>query len=399
MAADERALKFLQRVMRHLPDEDQLGYVLSSIAAEINAAVLVFDIEGELVGSIGGAPSELIWEKVEEDVVESTARVGKWVLLTRRLGPNRQGFTLVLATRVAEEVEASAELIDAAEIAINAVLAVLRGDDARWVRENSELLEALEKGVPQAREHRFWPRLTEFGFIAHTSFLVVVDEAVTGEVPSSDFLWTLHERAYSSGVPLLAAARLAIASSDSVIHMLVPDTADAKDWLRRDFSGRAVGISESHYSLTDVPIGLREAEYAQRVAITRAKARMNTGEGSELIAEVANYRELRLGTWSAVISPIDQFRSRKRDLLGTFDQHAEILETVIIFLANDLSVNDTAQQLFLHPNTVRYRLGRAESLLGGSLSSPLVITDLTLALEAEIWAHRPHEHRAGEGSQ
>lgn len=388
MAVDGLALKFLQRVMRHLPDEDQLGYVLSSIAAETNAAVLVFDFDGELMGSIGGAPSELIWEKVEESGVELTAQVGKWVLRTRRLGPNRQGFTLVLATRVVEEVEASAELIDAAEIAINAVLAISRGDDARWLRENSELLETLEKGIPQAREHRFWPRLTEFGFTAHTSFMVIVDEVVSGEVPPSDYLWTLHERASSSSVPLLAAARLPIAPSDSVVHMLIPDTAAAKNWLMHDFSGRAVGISESRYSLTDVPIGLREAEDAQRVASARAEARMSAGEGYERITEVASYRELRLGAWSAVVSPIDQFRGRKRDLLAAFDQHAEILETVVIFLAHNLRVNDTAQQLFLHPNTVRYRLRRAEELLGGSLSSPLVLTDLTLVLEAEIWAHR-----------
>src|SRR5699024_2375709 len=135
----------------------------------------------------------------------------------------------------------------------------------------------------------------------------------------------------------------------------------------------------------------REAEYAQGVAIGRAQARLSLNQESDAITEVAEYRNLRMGAWSAVVSPTDQFRMRKRDLLAPFDHHAEILETVIIFLAHDLSVNDTARHLFLHPNTIRYRLGRAEVLLGGSLSSPLVLTDLTLALEAEIWAHR---HRA-----
>lgn len=388
MPVQGRALKFLQQTVRTLPDENQLDYVLARIAAEVNAAVLIFDIKGGLVGSIGGAPHELIWESVEKDVAQSKTQIGRWTTHARRLGPNREGFTLVFATRVAEGIEAPSEVIDAAEIAVNAVLAVIRGSDARWVRENAELLEALEKGIPQAREHRFWPRLAEFGFTAYTSFLVIVDESVDGQLPSSEFMWTLHERSYSSAVPLLAAARLAIASSDAIIHMLMPDTSETRNWLKRDFTGRAVGISDPHYSLTDVPIGLREAEYAQRFAISRAKARLRAGQDSDLITEMADYRKLRLGAWSAVVSPNEQFRARKRNLLAPFDQYAEILDTVITFLANDLSVNDTAHKLFLHPNTIRYRLGRAEDLLGGSLSSPLMLTDLTLALEAEIWAHR-----------
>lgn len=83
-----------------------------------------------------------------------------------------------------------------------------------------------------------------------------------------------------------------------------------------------------------------------------------------------------------------EFHMRQRAILAPFDGYSEILDTVVIFLANDLKVNDTAQELFLHPNTVRYRLGRAEKLIGGPLSSPLTLTDLTLALEAEIWAQR-----------
>ncbi|HEY4576841.1 MAG TPA: helix-turn-helix domain-containing protein [Yaniella sp.] len=388
MSAHARALKFLQHIVRNLPAEDQLGYVLSRIAAEVDTAVLIFDGKGELIGSIGGAPTELIWESVDTGLAESQTRVGRWVVRARPLGPNREGYSLVFATRVADDIDAPKEIIEAAEIAVNAVLAVIRSDNARWVRENAELLEILEKGVPQAREHRFWSRLSEHGFTPHTSFVLIVDEDVTGEVPSSDFLWNLHEKATRSEVPLLAATRLTLASSDAVVHMLVPDTEATQLWLRKDFSGRAMGISASHYSLTEVPIGLREAEDAYRVAMNRAKAQLNIGRESERIKEVAVYGELRMGAWGAVVAPVEEFRARTRHLLAPFDHHSEILETLIIHLANSFSVNATARQLFLHSNTVRYRLARAEELLGDSLSSPLVITDLTLALEAEIKAYR-----------
>lgn len=387
MAANGNVLRFLQQTVRNLPDENQLSFVLERIAVETNTAVLVYDTKGELIGSIGGAPSELIWEVVETDS-SGTGAIGRWAIRFRRFGPNREAFILVLATRVAEGISVSPAVIDAAEIAVNAVLAVLRGSDVRWVRENSQLLEALEQGVPRAREHRFWSRLAEYGFSAYTAWLVIVDESVGHDLPGRDFLWEMHERAHTAGVPLLAATRLTMAASDAIVHMLVTDSQEARDWISSESVGRAVGISGPHYALTDAPVGLREAEYAQQVAMSRAKARISLGHDIESLTEVTDYQKLRLGAWAAIESPRGEFHMRQRAILAPFDGYSEILDTVVIFLANDLKVNDTAQELFLHPNTVRYRLGRAEKLIGGPLSSPLTLTDLTLALEAEIWAQR-----------
>lgn len=388
MAPHGSALKFLQQTVQNLPDENQLGFVLKQISAEINAAVLVFDARGELIDSIGGAPSELIWESVEADPSKLIRTIGRWTIRFRRFGPNRKAFALVFATRIAGEIAAPPEILDAAEIAVNAVLAVIRETDVRWVQENAQLLEILEQGIPQAREHRFWPRLVEFGFTAYVAFIVIVDESMGDHTPTREFLRDIHERAYLEGVPLLAATRLTMAASDATVHMLVPDRPEIRDWILRESQGCAVGISRPYHALTDLPIGLREAEYAQQIATSRAKARIALEEEAESITEVIDYQKLRLGAWIAVHSPPREFHTRKRDILVPFDDHSEILDTVIIFLASDLNVNDTARKLFLHPNTIRYRIGRAENLLGASLSSPLILTDLTLALYSQILARR-----------
>jgi PucR family transcriptional regulator, purine catabolism regulatory protein len=57
-----------------------------------------------------------------------------------------------------------------------------------------------------------------------------------------------------------------------------------------------------------------------------------------------------------------------------------VLEALTEFFARDQDVNAAAAALHIHPNTLRYRLGRVEALLGRSLRSPATIAELTLAL-------------------
>ena len=54
-----------------------------------------------------------------------------------------------------------------------------------------------------------------------------------------------------------------------------------------------------------------------------------------------------------------------------------VRETVLAYLKT-LNVDATAERLFVHKNTVRYRIARAEELLGHSLSERS--TQLELAL-------------------
>ena len=57
-----------------------------------------------------------------------------------------------------------------------------------------------------------------------------------------------------------------------------------------------------------------------------------------------------------------------------------------------MDVNATAEAMHVHPNTLRYRLGRVEKLLGRSLRQPATIAELTLAL------HAPADNRTAAGA-
>lgn len=53
----------------------------------------------------------------------------------------------------------------------------------------------------------------------------------------------------------------------------------------------------------------------------------------------------------------------------------ELIETLQVYLKNNMSVDATARELFIHNNTIRYRLKKIESYTGMSLKS---VSDLTM---------------------
>jgi hypothetical protein len=79
----------------------------------------------------------------------------------------------------------------------------------------------------------------------------------------------------------------------------------------------------------------------------------------------------QLGLWPAVIADRDVGDELLRRVIDPVLAHGRtgdaVLETVVRYLANDLRLEVTAEEMFLHVNTVRYRLRRFEELSGMSL--------------------------------
>ena len=70
---------------------------------------------------------------------------------------------------------------------------------------------------------------------------------------------------------------------------------------------------------------------------------------------------------------------RELGALGRPDKNTEVIrETVLAYIESGLNVEATARGLFVHKNTVRYRLGKAEELLGHSLSERIAYLEVAL---------------------
>ena len=142
----------------------------------------------------------------------------------------------------------------------------------------------------------------------------------------------------------------------------------------------AVGVSGPAESVTALPGALHEAGSARRLAALRLAELGGTSAISVVPSDEVASHELLLATVPA--SVLRSFRERLLGpLLAYDDQHrAELLPTLREFLACSGSWNACAVRMYVHVNTVRYRIRRIEELTGRDLSRLDDQVDFFLAL-------------------
>jgi GAF domain-containing protein len=143
--------------------------------------------------------------------------------------------------------------------------------------------------------------------------------------------------------------------------------------------GAAIGISEIHAVPTAAARSFREAVDASLIG----RALIAEG-GAIAYSELGAYRYLvHIGADDA---PHDRMRAAV-DLLIAYDnrRRTALLDTLERYLAERRSVIESARALFIHPNTLRQRLGRIEELTGLDLDH-----DDLLSLELAIKLARLH---------
>jgi hypothetical protein len=144
----------------------------------------------------------------------------------------------------------------------------------------------------------------------------------------------------------------------------------------------SVGVSTSAEGVAALGGALHEAGSARRLAASRVAACAGSAGGSISVVtsdEVASH-ELLLA--SVPVSVLRSFRERLLGPLLVYDeQHrAELLPTLREFLDCSGSWNACAAKMYVHVNTVRYRIRRIEELTGRDLSSLDDRVDFFLAL-------------------
>jgi DNA-binding PucR family transcriptional regulator len=95
-----------------------------------------------------------------------------------------------------------------------------------------------------------------------------------------------------------------------------------------------------------------------------------------------------LGVLQFLLAPADraELAGFARKVLGQVidydrDHHADLVRTVEVYLASDCNLQRTAERLYIHPKTVRYRLGRVEELAAISLASQQDRFDAQMAIK------------------
>ncbi|MCR4877581.1 MAG: helix-turn-helix domain-containing protein [Clostridiales bacterium] len=182
---------------------------------------------------------------------------------------------------------------------------------------------------------------------------------------------------YSSGLAVLIKQGEDVEEAAEFAMALV-DTMEGETGLRLE-----AGVSD--------PAGSAEG-WAE--AFREAKSAMDTGAEFHLHGPVYVYRKQLLERLLREI-PREKGLALRRQIFGAGAErlNGEMMETAEVFLRSDLNLSDTARQMFIHRNTLTYRLDKIRKETGLDLRKfgDALIFRVVMALPAEENAMNENE--------
>jgi hypothetical protein len=198
---------------------------------------------------------------------------------------------------------------------------------------------------------------------------------------------TVALRAVRAVSPGALAAEGEHPGGGSEMVAIVPSTEDARlargaqslaAELGQELPGFAVMVSRSR--IASDPVDLYRAGQEARLAANVGEAE---GLGQLAFEDTGAYR-LLLPAMSEDPAELERFYAETVEPLVAYDEQyeTELVKTVETYLDHDGNVAATAQRLFTHRHTIRYRLERAKELCGHDVTSTEGREKLGLGLKA-----------------
>lgn len=380
-----------------------LGQIAAEVARVLDVAVLVTSTDGrERAAAVGDGQRAALDEaelvdptgrfRVERAGGDGVAVAGGQVRMLRIVAGGSDLARLVCFrehgdigsddVHAMERAAAVAALLITREAAVNAVESKYRGDflrdvflrragDAAYVVEHVQsfgwdldrpmVVVAAEidpprpdEGPVSSRVRRLWQ---ERFALAWQQVCAAYDAAV----PSVDF---------SSEVVTLAPVAAGDEDGMRVVGRLVSAVAGDKGGGRRPFS---VGVSRVVTGLDELPDAYAQARRAVDVG-----RRIHGGGATAYFDQLGVHRLI------ALVPDPAELRAFADDVLGELaggdDQAADLRETLQVLLDTNFNVAEAARLQFFHYNTMRYRVGKLQRMLGPVATDPNLRLDVAVAL-------------------
>ena len=345
--------------------------ILTRLAHLLDSAALVFSGEGRLEHSAGVARADQIWAEVSRrdvaaqqfDVAgcHATAmpvfvegRPHHWLVCTTR----RTGG---VARLVKPLTETGASLLEAID----------RARGIAWAEERALRADLLER-VLEGRTSFDGATIARFEAcgidLGGSARILVLSDRAQGDSEQSapesvrhrleGFLASRHvanlitERDDRLILLLQGGGEL-----DALVHEYLADAETLLAGLGRPFSLRGGAVD----SLRDAELAFDHLEHEP---------------GSR---RLLRFEDFGLIEWVIVDTPANRLEPKVGELLEEIKRDEMLYETLVKYLEVDLDVGRAAKDLHLHPNSLRYRLGRIEELLECSLHELSTISSLYFA--------------------
>jgi purine catabolism regulator len=376
----QRLLALQSSLISAVTAPDSTESLLRRLGSVVHSTVILYYPDGRLLAVTGDGPTEVIWQRIDKDLRgRQHFMVGQWHVVASPIrGPEDTHRWIVLAKRgTPTSDELVSPLVETVEQLLSVIAMSRRAAANEEAQQRADVLIRL---VSNAGRQFGWDQVRPHGFRPHRPCYVAAialpewrERRLDSELHNKqlrDVLQNVRALIANSSAPHLVAA------IDGVVVVLLqaPDTQPVDECvsvLRTRDLAVCGGVGRKVASLPDVVNSYRDA----RLALTRALSRGGAAPA------VQRFEEFAIADVAISTGDEDQLQRRSLDLLAKIEGSEPILETLVVYLENHLSVNDTAQALNIHPNSVRYRIGRAEELIGGSLRELPTIVDVYLALQ------------------
>jgi len=144
----------------------------------------------------------------------------------------------------------------------------------------------------------------------------------------------------------------------------------------------------------------RPAGSLSALAEAHRQAQRALGVGQEIHGTntVTHFDQLGVFRLLSLIPDSTELRTYVDEVLGSLadasdPDSADLRETLRVLLETNLNVAESARRLHFHYNTMRYRIGKLERLLGPFTSDPTLRLNLLLALHAARMRGLDQPHR------
>jgi purine catabolism regulator len=266
------------------------------------------------------------------------------------------------------------------QLAVSAVESKFRGDFLR------DALSGVAGSVEQVVAH-----CTQLGWDVTRPLTVVVAQlddpgetsgpprTVAGRTPQDRFTaaWEQVLRGRDRTVPVVGFSHEVVAlvpaapdTVDTVVAVLVAGVAGDRGGGRRSFS---TGVSRVIDSIDELPTAYEQARKAVLVG------RRMRGPGA-----VAHFDSLGVHRLLSLVSDPAELRSFAAEVLGSLTadttEAVDLRHTLQVLLDTNCNVAETARSLHFHYNTLRYRIGKLESIVGPFTADADLRLDIALAL-------------------
>ena len=257
---------------------------------------------------------------------------------------------------------------------------LVRAQAARHARDEveEELLDVLTAAKPGAGDSAR-DRARRQGVDLESSYIVVAGQGPAGSAPRLRTAWerSLHN---SRTAALVRARGEVVVALVTLTGRRAADPRAVVSELQKSARGLAggevaLGYGSARSGTTNVALAVKEAEQALSLG------RRLFGSGASV-----QFQDLGLYRLLSALQPLPELRAFHEEVLGRLqsrDRGGVLRQTLRAYLDNNGSPTETAERLHLHRNTVLYRLGRIQSLLGQDLRDADVRLSLHLALRIE----------------